>query len=30
VANTVTVKYSPLVRVMGWLKLLAEKVGMTT
>jgi hypothetical protein len=30
VANTVTVKYSPLVRVMGWLKLLAEMVAMTT
>ena len=30
VANTVTAKYSALVRVMGWLKLLAEIVAITT
>ena len=30
VANTVTVKYSALVRVIGWLKLLAVIVAVTT
>ena len=30
VVNTVTVKYSAFVRVMGWLKLLAEIDAMTT